>query len=131
MDFLGRGWRFPIKTNRKGGLSYSEGERDIEEAIWIILGTARGERLMLPEYGCGIHDLVFSPINSTTLGEIKHHVTTALREYEPRIEVLKVLIEQDVDEENKLLISIDYKVLKNNSFHNIVYPYFITERGGR
>lgn len=130
-EFLGVGWKYPIRINRKGGLSYSRYEQDIEEAIWIILGTAKGERVMLPEFGCGIHDLVFSPVNPTTIGKINMYVTEALLEWEPRIEVLQVRVEQDKGEPNKLFIWIDYRVLKTNSYSNIVYPFFLTEGGGK
>lgn len=130
-DFLGVGWKFPIRVNPKGGLSYSKYEQDIEEAIWIILGTAKGERMMLPDFGCGIHDLVFAPINPTTIGDIEHHVTEALSKWEPRIEVLEVNVEQETDEPNKLLIRIDYEVLSTNTYANIVYPFYLTERGGK
>ncbi len=130
-DFLGIGWKFPIRVNPKGGLSYSKYEQDIEEAIWIILGTAKGERLMLPNFGCGIHDLVFAPINPTTIGDIEHHVTEALRKWEARIDLLEVNVEQDREELNKLLIKIDYKVLSTNTYANIVYPFYLTERGGK
>lgn len=130
-DFLGIGWKFPIRVNPKGGLSYSKYEQDIEEAIWIILGTAKGERMMLPDFGCGIHDLVFAPINPTTIGDIEHHVTEALSKWEPRIEVLEVNVEQETEEPNRLLIRIDYKVLSTNTYANIVYPFYLTERGGK
>lgn len=130
-DFLGIGWKFPIRINPKGGLSYSRYEQDIEEAIWIILGTAKGERLMLPDFGCGIHDLVFAPINPTTIGDIEHHVIEALSKWEHRIEVLEVRVEQDAEEPNKLLIRVDYKVLSTNTYSNMVYPFYLTERGGK
>jgi phage baseplate assembly protein W len=130
-DFLGIGWKFPIRVNPKGGLSYSKYEQDIEEAIWVILGTAKGERLMLSDFGCGIHDLVFAPINPTTIGDIEHYVMEALSKWEPRIEVLEVRVEQDTEEPNKLLIRVDYKVLSTNTYANIVYPFYLTERGGK
>lgn len=130
-DFLGVGWKYPIRINAKGGLSYSKHEQDIEEAIWIILGTAKGERVMLPEFGCGIHNLTFAPINPTTIGKVKSYITEALTKWEPRIEVQTVRVEQDSEEHNKLLIRIDYKVLQTNSFANVVYPFFLTERGGK
>jgi phage baseplate assembly protein W len=130
-DFLGVGWKYPIRINARGGLSYSKHEQDIEEAIWIILGTAKGERVMLPEFGCGIHNLTFAPINPTTIGKIKSYITDSLSKWEPRIEVQDVRVEQDSEETNKLLIRIDYKILQTNSFANMVYPFFLTERGGK
>ena len=129
-NFLGTGWRFPIRVNNRGGLSYSTGEEDIEEAIWIILGTSKGERLMLPDFGCGINDLVFAPLNPTTIGDIGYHVKEALIQWEPRIDVLNVRVEQEKEEPNKLLIRVDYRVRANNAYYNIVYPFYFTEGGG-
>jgi len=130
-DFLGTGWKFPIKVNARGGLSYSKNERDIEEAIWIILGTAKGERLMVPDFGCGIHNLVFAPINPTTIGDIRHHVREALSKWEPRIEVLQINVEQDKEKKSMLLIRVDYRVLSTNTYANMVYPFYLNERGGK
>lgn len=129
--FLGKGWKFPVKVNVRGGLSYSSNERDIEEAIWIILGTAKGERLMKADFGCGIHDLVFAPINPTTMGDIRHHVKGALSKWEPRIQVLEVEVEQDMEITSMLLIRINYRVLSTNTYANMVYPFHLTERGGK
>jgi phage baseplate assembly protein W len=130
-DFIGVGWKFPLGVNSRGGLSYSKYEEDIEEAIWIVLGTAKGERLMLPDFGCGIHDLVFAPINPTTMGDVEYEVIEALSKWEPRIDVLKVDVEQDTEEPSRLLIRIDYKVLSTNTYANVVYPFYLLERGGK
>ncbi|MFQ5857421.1 MAG: GPW/gp25 family protein [Anaerolineae bacterium] len=129
-DFLGTGWKFPIRVNPRGGLSYSSAEQDIAEAIWIILSTARGERQMRPRFGCGIQDYVFAPNNPTTRGNIAHQVRQALTEWEPRIDVLDVRVESASDEQNKLLIRVDYRIRSNNAFHNLVYPFYIREGVG-
>ena len=130
-NFLGVGWKFPIKINSKGGLSYSKYEQDIKEALYIIIGTAKKDRLMLPDFGCGIHEQVFAPINPTTIGDIENNIFSALSKWEPRIEVLEVNIEQDITEDNKLMIKVNYRVLSTNSYNNIVYPFYLTERGGK
>ena len=80
---------FPCVSPRPEA-SHSSGEESVEEAIWIILGTAHGERQMLPRFGCGIHDLVFAPNNPATQGNVQHLVKDALTEWEPRIDVLDV-----------------------------------------
>ena len=69
-EYLGVGWKFPIRINVKGGFSLSRYEEDVQEAIWIILSTTRGERQMVPDFGCGIHDYVFAPNNPATRGNI-------------------------------------------------------------
>jgi len=128
--FLGTGWKFPIRVDAKGGFSFSSFEQSVQEAIWIILATARGERQMLPRFGCGIHDLVFAPNNPATLGQIAQLSRDALTEWEPRIDVLNVRTEIAAEEPEKLLIRVDYRIRANNSFHNLVYPFFIREGGG-
>ena len=128
--FLGVGWRFPLRISPAGGFNFSAGEQSIEEAIWILLGTAKGERQMLPRFGCGIHDLVFAPNNPATRGNVQHLVKDALTEWEPRIDVLDVNVTSAPDEENTMLIRVDYRIRSNNTFANLVYPFFITEGSG-
>jgi phage baseplate assembly protein W len=128
--FLGTGWKFPVRMTPAGGLAYSSGEQSVEEAIWILLGTARGERQMLPRFGCGIHDLVFAPNNPATIGNVAHLVKDALNEWEPRIDVLAVDVTPDAGAENTLLIRVNYRIRSNNSFGNLVYPFYLSEGPG-
>jgi len=130
-SYLGRGWSFPVRLHEKEGtISFSEYERDIQESIWIILSTRKGERVMRPDFGCGIHDLVFETINTTTLTDIEVRVREALAAFEARIDVMRVSALSDgggVD--GKLRISIDYVVRGTNNQLNLVYPFYIKERG--
>ena len=90
-EFLGRGWRFPFQFDpASGGTSTSEYEENIRQCITIILGTKPGERQMLPEFGCRIHELMFAPNTQATSTLIAHHVQTALHRWEPRIDVKSV-----------------------------------------
>ena len=126
-EFLGTGWKFPIRVNARGGLSYSRNEQDIEEAVWVILSTAKGERVMENTFGCGIHDYVFAPNNPATRGSIAYEVNKSLAEFEPRIEVTNVRVESFPGAENRLLIHVDYRVRSTNSKRNLVYPFYLTE----
>lgn len=128
--FLGTGWKFPVRVKPGGGFAFSQGEQSVEEAIWIVLDTAKGERQMLPRFGCGIHDLVFAPNNPATRGNVQHLVKDALTEWEPRIDVLGVNVDATPGEENTMLIRVDYRIRSNNAFGNLVYPFFITEGSG-
>jgi hypothetical protein len=128
--FLGTGWKFPVRVNPAGNLSWSVGEQSVQEAIWIILGTALNERQMLPSFGCGIHDLVFAPNNQTTQANVSHLVKQALSQGEPRIDVLDVNVSAAPDEANILLIRVDYRVRSNNAMNNMVYPFYVTEGTG-
>lgn len=129
-DILGTGWKFPVRINGRGGFSLVSGEQDVAEAIWIILTTRRGERVMRPEFGCGLNDYVFAPNNAATRGAIAYQVQQGLTRWEPRIDLMDVRVEEDPDLPNLLHISIDYRIRANNALHNLVYPFFLQEGGG-
>lgn len=127
-EFLGKGWKFPVSVDGSTGkIELSEYEQDIKEAIRIILSTSKGERVMRPDFGCGIHDFVFSSINTTTLGLIQSSVREALILWEPRIEILGVQALTDSLGLGRLTIHIDYKVRTTNNRFNLVYPFYLRE----
>ena len=126
-EFYGKGWSFPIRPRNDGRLALTGGEEKIRQSIWIILSTAQGERQMRPEFGCGIHDLVFQPNTVSLRGQVQEEVRDALRQWEPRIDVIDIRVEQPSTARNHLLIQIDYRIRSSNSLYNLVYPFFINE----
>ena len=104
---------------KNGKIALSKYEDDIREAIWIILGTAKGERVMRPSFGCGIHEMVFHTLNMENLSVIERTVREALTLYEPRIEIVRIKINLDQAQAGKLLIDIDYKVRSTNNEFNV------------
>jgi phage baseplate assembly protein W len=131
VGFLGRGWAFPVVAGRDGRIQTAEGERSIEQAVEIILGTSPGERVMRPEFGCGIWELVMEPNTAQLHGRVQARVRDALVRWEPRIDVLDVRVESPPEQKNVLLIRIDYRVRANNAFYNLVYPFFLQEGAQR
>jgi phage baseplate assembly protein W len=129
-DFLGRGWSFPVKPTPGSRLAFVGSEEMIRQSIWIILSTAPRERQMRPEFGCGIHDLVFEPNTAALRGIVQTKVRDALTRWEPRIDVVDVRVETPPEQRNYLLIRIDYRIRSNNAFFNLVYPFFINEGAG-
>jgi phage baseplate assembly protein W len=124
-DVLGSGWQFPVRTNERGGIAMSSYEPKIRESIHIILGTAKGERMMRPDFGCAIHDFVFSIIDTSTLTMIRSAVRDALIRWEPRIEVLEVEAAGNTDMEGVLDVRIQYRVRATNTEANLVYPFYL------
>lgn len=124
-DFLGQGWSFPVSTDGAEDVEYAAAEVDIEEAIRIIIGTAKGERVMRPDFGCGIHEHVFDTVDRSTLTVIETAVEEALVEWEPRIDVEVVEASTDRLDEGRLDISVNYRVRSTNNEHNLVYPFYI------
>ncbi|GKS69034.1 baseplate protein [Nitrosomonas sp. PY1] len=134
-DFLGVGWSFPIKLELKSksdkedkeGLGIARYEDSVRQSIWTILGTAKGERVMRPDFGCGIYDLVFETNDDTTAGRITEAIREALLAFEPRIDVKDVQVRAEQQGEVMLII-IDYSVRATNNAFNVVYPFYL-ERG--
>jgi phage baseplate assembly protein W len=126
-EFLGIGWTFPIQVNEESRISMSEYEKDIKEAIWIILSTSKGERVMRPDFGCGIHEFVFSVMNTATITLISNSVKEALTIFEPRIQVTRVEVSSETISEGKLMIEVEYRVRTTNNRFNLVYPFYLSE----
>ena len=127
-SFLGKGWKFPVKVDPASGrIALSTGEDDIRESIWIILSTARGERVMRPDFGCGIHDLVFDSMSAATVGLFESHVREALINFESRVEVINLDVSTEEADRGRLLIDLTFRVRETNHEFNMVYPFFLTE----
>lgn len=125
-DFLGKGLGFPAGVDPDTGrLAVSSGEELIEQSILMVLGTAKGERVMRPDFGCGINELVFSPNNTATATLIDVYVKEALLKWEPRIEVTSVGVSPGGDDGNRLNIDIGYRVKTTNTKKNLVYPFYL------
>ena len=123
-DFLGVGVGFPLKAEN-GKIAWSKYEDSIRESIMLILGTSIGERVMRPDFGCGLHDLTFSTNDTSTASFAIFHVEEALKKWEPRIELIKVDANADEQEVSRLNISIEYRVISSNTRYNLVYPFYI------
>jgi phage baseplate assembly protein W len=123
--FLGKGWRFPVAINLTGGLSSSQLEESVRESIFIILGTAPGERVARPQFGCRIHDLMFDPNNSITAARAEYFCEEALYKYEPRLKDVTVKAEPNANEPNRLDIRITYVIATESAKKNLVYPFYL------
>ena len=128
-EFIGRGWAFPLRTDATGGIALVSREREIEEAIRLVLGTAPGERPMRPEFGCRIHEHVFSSADGTTASAIAAEVTSALRRWEPRVDVEDVLVSFDARDASVMYIDIRYAIRRTNDRRNLVFPFYVIPGG--
>jgi phage baseplate assembly protein W len=125
VDFVGRGWQYPMGTDSSGGIALVSEERDIERAIRLILSTAPGERPMRPRFGCGIHDYVFAVADANTAGRLANEVKTALAFWEPRINVKSVDVTVDEIERNTLYINIVYEKKGSYDPRSLVFPFYV------
>lgn len=127
--FLGVGLAFPLATGADGAVNTAAYDDDIRQAIRIILGTARGERVMRPDFGSALPELVFEPINTTTIALVTHHTEEALIIWEPRIDTVTVDVTADPPR-GRLMIDVRYRVRASNTFYNLVYPFYLLEAKG-
>lgn len=128
-EFIGRGWAFPLRVDATGGIALVGREQEIEEAIRLILGTSPGERPMRPEFGCRIHEYLFAPADAQTAGAIAKEVRSALRRWEPRIDVADVSVTFDARDSTLLYIDVRYSIKATNDRRNLVFPFYVIPGG--
>ncbi|MGO4543394.1 GPW/gp25 family protein [Paenibacillus sp. 2TAB23] len=127
-SFLGKGWKFPVQVDATTGrIRMAEGEEDIEESIRIILRTSKGERLMRPDFGCGLRDFVFGTTDETSLRLIASDVQEAIRIWEPRVKDVEVEVKPDRENNGRVLMNVSYAVRSTNNLFNQVFPFYLEE----
>jgi phage baseplate assembly protein W len=125
--FLGAGLAFPFGADPKGALGMAVYEEDIRQAIRIILETNPGERVMRPDFGAGLRAFVFEPLSVATMHRVERRVREALIDFEPRIDLMEVIVKAGQIARGELLIDITYRVRTSNSVMNLVYPFYLGE----
>jgi phage baseplate assembly protein W len=127
---VGRGWSFPPGLDQQGTIALAGDDQEIEQSIFLILSTAPGQRVMRPEFGCRIHELVFAPNNSTTAGLAVRYVREALGRWEPRIDLRRVDVTLDVENPSHLMISIEYRITASHNNRSLVFPFYLIPEQG-
>ncbi len=128
-SFLGTGWSFPPTFNKTvdGSVVMVSNRKDIEQSLKVLLSTTVGERIMLPNYGCNLQEFLFEPITNSKLHFIKDLIKTAVTNFEPRIDVVDIIIDDSGYQEGTIYVKLDYLIRKTNTRFNLVYPYYIIE----
>ena len=127
-SFLGTGWSFPPTFNQAtDSVDMTSDEQDVQISLQILLATRKGERVMQPDYGCNLDEMVFEPMTTSFKTYIRETIKTAILFYEPRIELNSIKIDSSRETEGVILIIIDYTIRTTNSRFNFVYPYYKKE----
>ena len=125
IEFIGRGWRFPILPNDAGQLTFTDGDKNVEQSLRILLLTRLGERVMRPAFGNEAPRLVFSPGSERYLRLIETSIREAVRDWEPRIMLDDVRAEADPVDDVRVTVSIAYRIRSTNSRLNLVFPFYL------
>jgi phage baseplate assembly protein W len=126
-EFLGVGWSWPVEATGDGDIALARYEESVRQSVWIILGTSPGERVMRPDFGCGLQDLVFSVGNATTEGLVADEVRRSLTQWEPRLDLIEVQVANDPARPEALIVRITYRVRATNNVFNLVYPFYLEQ----
>jgi uncharacterized protein len=124
-DLIGRGWSFPFDVNARGGIAMVDGDEEIHQSILMIVRTRRGARVMRPEFGCLIWDLLFAPNDAGTWTMAGHHVREALGWWEPRIDVDDVQAAPDPDDPAIVQVQVDYTIRATHDSRSLVFPFYL------
>ncbi len=108
---FGKSISFPPRIGQDKRVAWSKGADNIRESIRIILLTEPGERLRLPEFGCGLKNFLFRPNIPSVHRLMQEEVTQSLSRWEPRIRLESVRVEKDQADERSAIITIDYSLI--------------------
>lgn len=122
-DFIGSGWGFPAAISRAGSVRLVGGADELDASIRMILSTMPGERVMRPEFGCAMWDLVFAPLTASTLGLVEQSVREAIERWEPRI-ILERVEAVAAAPDGTVRVKLDYRVRATNDARNLVFPFY-------
>ena len=124
-EIIGRGWVFPPRIDPQGGMALTSERTELDQSIRIILSTSPGQRVMRPNFGCRLYELVFAPNNNHTAAQARRYVEEALGMWEPRIRVTKVDARPDEQERSRLIIYIQYQVKATHDQRSLVFPFYL------
>jgi len=128
VSFIGRGIAWPMGVDHTGALRMSEGAGDLDRSIRVVIATAPGERVMRPEFGCKIWDMLFEPVTANLMGQMAQAVRDALAQWEPRVTVEDVEVGQDDNDHALVHIGVRYVIKSTNDKRNLVYPFYVIPR---
>jgi uncharacterized protein len=127
-SILGTGWSFPPTFSRADfSVDTASDEPDIQQSLRVLFSTAKGERVMVPGYGCDLWRLVFRSVNTTFKTEAAEAIRMAVLYWEPRIDVTEIKIEPSAETEGLVLITLGYVIRRTNARNNLVYPFYLGE----
>ena len=126
---IGSGFSFPMQIDALGGVAVTSDDENIRQSMMCIIGTAPGERIMRPTFGCAIHDILFEPNTAVTAAKIEYEVKRSLIEFEPRIGDIEVVAKPDDAELSRMNVTISYTIRKTNTKANLVYPFYLRKEG--
>lgn len=129
-SFLGTGWAFPVSFDLPSFTVNTASEvEDIEQSLTILLNTRPGERVMRPDYGCGLQDLQFESLSDSLIAYVNDLIANAILFYEPRVLLRGINIDTDPSaiQEGRVLIELDLVVRSTNSRYNYVYDFYKRE----
>jgi phage baseplate assembly protein W len=126
--FAGRGISWPMGVDHTGSLAMTRGAEDIDRSLRIVLSTAPGERVMRPQFGCRIWEMLFEPVTANLLGAMAEAVRDAVAQWEPRVDLDDVQVVPDADDASLVRIALRFTVRTTNSERNLVYPFYVIPR---
>jgi len=110
--------QLPLTSNGSEGAGYTLNRSIIDaikQNVRTLVLTSPGERVMDPDFGCGVRSLLFEQNHHTSYGRLKSRIHDQIKRYTPFIEIDDVVFggpdpsfESDA---NLLMIQIKYKIL--------------------
>jgi phage baseplate assembly protein W len=115
-------YAFPFRIDPVSGqAARSPYPRHVDEMIRQVLLTTPGERVDLPEFGCGVRQLLFAPNTDTLRATAQILVQKSLNRWlAGQIAVQTVTVTSGAgDDESQLLVQIEYLLIETQSLQTV------------
>jgi uncharacterized protein len=128
-DINGIGVRFPLLPDARGQLGYSKGADNIEQSLQLVLLTSIRERVMRSAFGSRLRELLFSPGSEQGLRLLEGSAAEAIRDWEPRVDVLAITATADPVAPSLVTLELSYRIRATYVRGNLVFPFYVESLG--
>lgn len=123
---LGQGLGQPIAPDQNGRLPFVSGPEKVRQALFTLLDTDPGERVMRPDFGCGLRRFLMAPNNPATRAAIEREISNSLARWEPRVKVVDIAV-TSTDDRAMVLIEIHYAHVLDGRQDILIYPFYLEQ----
>jgi phage baseplate assembly protein W len=130
-EIIGTGVGYPLRPDARGALGYVTGAENIEQSLKLLLLTAVRERVMRNAFGSKLREMLFSPGSEQGLRLLEGSLAEAVRDWEPRVDLLSIAASADPRMPSHVIIDLSYSVRATYVRGNLVFPFYVEGSGER
>lgn len=103
--------KLPLQLDTENGIALNKTLKEtVKQNLKMLVLTAPGERLMLPEYGVGLRNFLFEQSSAKTIADLNSRIKDQIGLYMPFIDLLDIDFSSPEENSYVLNVSIQYAI---------------------